>query len=605
MWVGYDNWNWEFWCQDGLLCCGVGWFCCIGFVLCFIYCLIGILIMSYNVFVKDMLFVLKEFVGIDVVVQLLGFEDVGYDMVQVVFDEFVKFCGEVLVLLNVEGDCNLSSWKDGVVIVMLGFGEVFCQFVEGGWQGLQYLVEYDGQGLLKLIVMLCIEMLNVLNLLFVLCLLFIDGVIEVLLMVGIDEQKQCYVLKLILGEWIGMMNLIELQVGFDFVLVCLCVELQGDGIYKVFGIKIFIMWGEYDMVDNIVYLVFVCMLNVLEGVKGILLFIVLKFMVNDDGLFGVCNDVYCVLIEYKFGIKVSLMVVLQYGDYGGVIGYLVGEENCGFEYMFIMMNVVCFGVGMQGIGVVDCVYQKVVEFVKECVQSCLVDGLVRQLVMIIYYLDVCWMLGMMCVLIEGVWVLVYVVVVYSDIVYCYLDEVMCVCYQVIYEYLVLVVKGWSMEMVNDVVSLGVQVYGGMGFIEEMGVVQYYCDVWILVIYEGMMVIQVNDLVGCKMLCDGGVVVKVLFVEIGDMVMVFGKLDGVVVVLMKVQLEKGVCLLVVVVDYVFVNVKQDLNVVFVGSVLYLKLVGVVLCGWQMVCVLVVVYVNCVSDLVFFDVKIVIV
>ncbi|KVO35312.1 acyl-CoA dehydrogenase [Burkholderia ubonensis] len=549
-----------------------------------------------------MLFVLKELAGIDAVAQLPGFEDAGFDTAQAVLDESAKFCGEVLAPLNVDGDRDPSSWKDGVVSATPGFKDAFRQFVEGGWQGLQHPAEYDGQGLPKLIATPCIEMLNAANLSFALCPLLTDGAIEALLTAGTDEQKQRYVPKLISGEWTGTMNLTEPQAGSDLALVRSRAEPQGDGSYKVFGTKIFITWGEHDMAENIVHLVLARTPSAPEGVKGISLFIVPKFLVNDDGSLGARNDVHCVSIEHKLGIKASPTAVLQYGDHGGAIGYLVGEENRGLEYMFIMMNAARFGVGMQGIGVADRAYQKAAAFAKERVQSRPVDGSAKQSVAIIQHPDVRRMLGTMRALTEGARALAYVAAAHSDMAHRHPDEATRARHQAIYEYLVPVVKGWSTEMVNDVASLGVQVHGGMGFIEETGAAQYYRDARILAIYEGTTAIQANDLVGRKTVRDGGAVAKALLGEIGQTVDALAKLDGAAAATMKAQLEKGARSLSAVVDYVVANTKQDPNAVFAGSVPYLKLAGVVLCGWQMARALVVAQANRANDPSFYDAKI---
>ncbi|RQR44859.1 acyl-CoA dehydrogenase [Burkholderia sp. Bp9126] len=549
-----------------------------------------------------MLFVLKELAGIDAVAQLPGFEDAGFDTAQAVLDESAKFCGEVLAPLNVDGDRNPSSLKDGVVTATPGFKEAFRQFVEGGWQGLQHPAEYDGQGLPKLIATPCIEMLNAANLSFALCPLLTDGAIEALLTAGTEAQKQRYVPKLISGEWTGTMNLTEPQAGSDLALVRSRAEPQGDGSYKVFGTKIFITWGEHDMADNIVHLVLARTPNAPEGVKGISLFIVPKFLVDEDGSLGARNDVHCVSIEHKLGIKASPTAVLQYGDHGGATGYLVGEENRGLEYMFIMMNAARFGVGMQGIGVADRAYRKAAEYAKERVQSRPVDGSAKESVTIIHHPDVRRMLGTMRALTEGARALSYVAAAHSDVAHRHSDEATRARHQAIYEYLVPVVKGWSTEMVNDVASLGVQVHGGMGFIEETGAAQYYRDARILAIYEGTTAIQANDLVGRKTVRDGGAVAKALIGEIGQTVDALGKLDGAAAASMKAQLEQGARALSAVVDYVVANTKRDPNAVFAGSVPYLKLAGVVLCGWQMGRALVAAQANRASDPAFHDAKI---
>ncbi|MEX3846433.1 acyl-CoA dehydrogenase [Paraburkholderia sp. BR10882] len=558
--------------------------------------------MSYNAPVKDMLFVLKELAGIDAVATLPGFEDAGFDTAQAVLDECAKLSGEVIAPLNVEGDRVPSSWRDGEVTATPGFAGAFRQYVEGGWQGLQHPTEFGGQALPKLIATPCIEMLNAANLSFALCPLLTDGAIEALLTAGSDELKARYVPKLISGDWTGTMNLTEPQAGSDLALVRSRAEPQGDGTYKVFGTKIFITWGEHDMAENIVHLVLARTPNAPEGVKGISLFVVPKFLVNDDGSPGARNDVHCVSIEHKLGIKASPTAVLQYGDHGGAIGYLVGEENRGLEYMFIMMNAARFGVGMQGVGVAESAYQKAVAYAKERVQSRPVDGSLKQSATIIHHPDVRRMLGSMRAMTEGARALAYVAAAYSDHAHYHADPEVRARNLAIYEFLVPIVKGWSTEMVNEVTSLGVQVHGGMGFIEETGAAQYYRDARILAIYEGTTAIQANDLVGRKTVRDGGAVAKALLGEIYRTAEELGRAGGAAAASMREQLEKGARALANVVDYVVANVKRDANAVFAGSVPYLKLAGIVLCGWQMARALLVAQRELANDAGFYGAKI---
>ncbi|HEV3105376.1 MAG TPA: acyl-CoA dehydrogenase family protein, partial [Trinickia sp.] len=325
--------------------------------------------MSYTAPIKDMLFVMKELANLDKVGALPGFEEATPETARAVLDESAKLCSEVLAPLNVEGDRHPSVWKDGAVTATPGFKQAFRQFAEGGWQGVQHPVEYEGQGLPKLIGTPCVEMLNAANLSFALCPLLTDGTIEALLTAGSEAQKERYVPKLLSGVWTGTMNLTEPQAGSDLALVRTRAERQGDGSYRLFGTKIFITWGEHDMAENIVHLVLARTPDAPEGVKGISLFIVPKFLVNDDGSLGARNDVHCVSIEHKLGIKASPTTVLQFGDHGGAIGHLVGEENRGLEYMFIMMNAARFAVGLQGVAIADRAYQKAVAYAKERVQS--------------------------------------------------------------------------------------------------------------------------------------------------------------------------------------------------------------------------------------------
>ncbi|MDR6492162.1 alkylation response protein AidB-like acyl-CoA dehydrogenase [Paraburkholderia terricola] len=536
--------------------------------------------MSYTAPIKDMLFVMKELAGLEEIATLPGFEDANLDTAQAVLEESAKLCGEVLAPLNVEGDRNPSSWKDGAVTATPGFKDAFRQFAEGGWQGVQHPVDYEGQGLPKLIATPCVEMLNASNLSFALCPLLTDGAIEALLTAGTEAQKQTYVPKLISGEWTGTMNLTEPQAGSDLALVRTRAEPQGDGSFKLFGTKIFITWGEHDMAKNIAHLVLARTPDAPEGVKGISLFIVPKFLVNEDGSLGERNDVHCVSIEHKLGIKASPTAVLQFGDHGGAIGHLIGEENRGLEYMFIMMNAARFAVGMQGVAVSDRAYQKAAAYAKDRVQSRPVDGSAKQPVAIIQHPDVRRMLATMRGLTEASRALAYVAAAHCDIAHRHPDEGTRAEHQAIYEFLVPIVKGWSTELSIDVASLGVQVHGGMGFIEETGAAQYYRDARILPIYEGTTAIQANDLIGRKTVRDGGKVAKSLLAGIAGTVEALGSQQGAAFDSMKTYLAQGHRSLSAVVDFVVANTKGDPNAVFAGSVPYLKLAGIVLGGWQM-------------------------
>ncbi|MEO7057153.1 MAG: acyl-CoA dehydrogenase family protein, partial [Caldimonas sp.] len=274
--------------------------------------------MSYIAPVKDMLFCMKELAGLESVTKLPGFEDAGLDTAEAVLAECARFSQEVLAPLNREGDVHPSTWKDGVVTTTTGFKDAFHQFGEGGWQGLQHPTRFGGQGLPKTIGAACIEMINSANLSFALCPLLTDGAIEALLTAGTAEQQEAFIPKMISGEWTGTMNLTEPQAGSDLALVRTRAEPLGDGRYRIFGTKIYITYGEHDMADNIVHLVLARVVGAPEGVKGISLFLVPKFLVGADGTLGPRNDAWCVSIEHKLGIKASPTAVLQFGDKGGV-----------------------------------------------------------------------------------------------------------------------------------------------------------------------------------------------------------------------------------------------------------------------------------------------
>ncbi|SOY57930.1 putative ACYL-COA DEHYDROGENASE OXIDOREDUCTASE [Cupriavidus taiwanensis] len=535
--------------------------------------------MTYRAPIKDMLFVMNELAGLEAISQLPGFEEATPETAEAVLDEAAKFNEQVVAPLNRAGDLDPSSWKDGVVATTPGFKEAFRQFGEGGWQGVLHPQEFGGQGLPKVIATACNEMLNSANLSFALCPLLTDGAIEALLTAGSDDQKATFLPRLISGEWTGTMNLTEPQAGSDLAAVRTRAEPQGDGTYKVFGTKIFITYGEHDMAQNIVHLVLARTPEAPEGVKGISLFIVPKFLVNADGSTGARNDVHCVSIEHKLGIKASPTAVLQFGDHGGAIGTLVGEENRGLEYMFIMMNSARFSVGMQGIAVSERAYQHAVAYARERVQSRPVDGSAREAVTIIHHPDVKRMLMTMRALTEGARAVAYVAAAASDAAHQHPDEAVRRQSQAFYEFMVPVVKGWSTELSIDVTSLGVQVHGGMGFIEETGAAQYYRDARILPIYEGTTAIQANDLVGRKTVRDGGAVARAICAQIAETEAALGRHGGTAFTAVQAQLARGRAALEAVVEFVVANAKSAPNAVFAGSVPYLKLCGIVFSGWQ--------------------------
>lgn len=536
--------------------------------------------MTYRAPVKDMLFCMQELAGLEQVAKIPGFEEAGIETAQAVLEESARLNEEVIAPLNVEGDRNPSFWKDGQVTTTPGFKEAFRQFAEGGWQGLQHPAEFGGQGLPKTIGAACIEMINSANLSFALCPLLTDGAIEALLTAGSPEQQAQYLPKMISGEWTGTMNLTEPQAGSDLALVRTRAEPQPDGTYKIFGTKIFITYGEHDMADNIVHLVLARVQGAPEGVKGISLFIVPKFMVNADGSLGARNDAHCVSIEHKLGIKASPTAVLQFGDHGGAVGYLIGQENRGLEYMFIMMNAARYAVGIQGIAVAERAYQKAVAYARERIQSRPVDGSLPGSGPIIHHPDVRRMLMTMRAYVEGCRAMAIVAGAAYDAAHNHPDAEVRKQNQAFYEFMVPLVKGYSTEMSLEVTSLGVQVHGGMGFIEETGAAQYYRDAKILTIYEGTTAIQANDLVGRKTARDGGQTAKAIARQIEATEAALAKRDSVAARVMLKRLAAAREAFVQVVDFVAGNTKASPNAVFAGSVPYLMLAGNVMAGWQM-------------------------
>ncbi len=536
--------------------------------------------MTYRAPVKDMLFCMRDLAGLDEVAKLPGFEDAGTDTAQAVLEECAKLNETVIAPLNWEGDRNPSSFRDGAVTTTPGFREAFRQYAEGGWQGLQHPPEFGGQGLPKLIGSACIEISNSANMSFALCPLLTDGAIEALLTAGSAEQQQLYIPKMISGEWTGTMNLTEPQAGSDLALVRTRAEPQPDGAYKLFGTKIFITYGEHDLAGNIVHLVLGRVTGAPEGVKGISLFIVPKFLVNADGSLGARNDVHCVSIEHKLGIKASPTAVLQFGDHGGAVGYLVGEENRGLEYMFIMMNAARYAVGIQGIAVAERAYQKAVAYARDRVQSRPVDGSRPGAAPIIHHPDVQRMLLTMRALAEGCRAMAAVAAAAYDLAHAHPDEATRSQNRAIYEFLVPLHKGYATEVALEAASLGIQVHGGMGYIEETGAAQYLRDAKILTIYEGTTAIQANDLVGRKTLRDGGRTARAIAarIEATEAELAASGSEAATVVAKRLNAARRA--FVDVVDFVLAQGKGNPNAVFAGSVPYLMLGGNLVAGWQM-------------------------
>jgi len=545
--------------------------------------------MSYQAPVKDMLFTIRELAGLAHVRQLPGFEDATDDTVEAVLHEAARFNGEVLAPLNWTGDLRPSSVADGVVTTTPGFAQAFRAFAEAGWQGVQHPVAFGGQGLPKVVATACTEMLNSANLSFALCPLLTDGAIEALLTAGTDAQQRLFIPRMISGEWTGTMNLTEPQAGSDLAQVRTRAEPQGDGSYRVFGQKIYITFGEHDMADNIVHLVLARVPGAPEGVKGISLFIVPKVMVDADGRAGARNDVYCTSLEHKLGIKASPTAVLLYGDgqfpvagaggqaRPGAIGWLVGEENRGLEYMFVMMNAARFAVGMQGVAIAERAYQKAVQYARDRVQSRAVEGSPGP-VAIIGHPDVRRMLMTMRALTEGARSLGYVAAAAYDAAHASPDPDTRRANQAFYEFLVPIVKGFATEMSLEVTSLGVQVHGGMGFIEETGAAQYYRDARILTIYEGTTAIQANDLIGRKTVRDGGRTAQGVIERVRGTVAELpadGHLGAV-----RARLAEGADAMAEAVGHLAAQGKGDLRATYAGSVPYLMLCGTVLAGWQL-------------------------
>ena len=525
---------------------------------------------------KDIRFAMQSLAGLDQVVALPGYEEASPDVVDAILEEAARFSGEVLSPLNRVGDTNGAKWKDTVVTTSPGWKEAYGQFVENGWNGLGCDPEFGGQGLPNLISTAVSEMWKAANHAFSLCPMLTQGAIEALMIAGTDAQKAAYLPKLVSGEWTGTMNLTEPSAGSDLAAVRSRAEPVGDGTFKVFGQKIFITYGEHDMTDNIIHLVLARTPNAPEGVKGISLFVVPKYLLNADGTPGPRNDVYCVSIEHKLGIHGSPTAVLAFGDNGGAIGTLVGEENRGLEYMFIMMNAARFNVGLEGLGDAERAYQRAVAYARDRIQGTEVGVKGGPKVPIIKHPDVRRMLMSMRSRIEAMRAIAYVTAAAQDNAHANPDESQRKQAQAFADLMIPVVKGWSTESAVDIASLGVQVHGGMGFIEETGAAQHLRDARITTIYEGTTAIQANDLIGRKIAREKGATILAL---IAEMRAAAAELDADLAPLGARQLaaieslEKAVA-------WIVANFAADPKAAHAAAVPFLHLFAITAGGWQM-------------------------
>jgi len=535
---------------------------------------------SYNAPIRDMQFVMRELADLDAVAALPGCEDAAADVVDAILEEAGKFAGGVLAPLNWTGDQEGARWDNGVVHTATGWKEAYKQFAEAGWTALAGDPEFGGQGLPKLVSTAVMEMWKSANMAFSLCPMLTTGAIESIKLRGSDEQKAAFLPKMVSGEWTGTMNLTEPQAGSDLAAVRTRAVPEGDGTYKIFGQKIFITYGEHDMTDNIIHLVLARLPDAPEGVKGISLFVVPKFLLNADGTPGERNDVHCVSIEHKLGIHASPTAVLAFGDKGGAIGTLIGEANRGLEYMFIMMNEARFAVGMEGLALSERAYQLALAYAKERVQGTEAGVRGGPKVSILHHSDVRRLLMNMKSTTEAMRALAYVVGSATDMAHHHPDEAVRSRNQAFVDLMIPVVKGWCTENSIAVTSDGVQVHGGMGFIEETGAAQHFRDSRITSIYEGTTAIQANDLIGRKIARENGLTVLALVAEMRKVEAQLAEAAGDEFTAIRKSLSAGITAVEEAVAYIVATYGKDIKAASVGSVPFLKLLGIVAGGWQM-------------------------
>jgi alkylation response protein AidB-like acyl-CoA dehydrogenase len=463
----------------------------------------------YKVPQKELAFIFDEIINYSEICSLPGFEEASRDMVDVVLPEAAKFFEDVVAPTNHETDKHPAFLKDGEVVTSPGLDPIYRQMVEAGWCCLNGDSNYGGAGFPSVVDLAVQEMLQTANCGFSLLPMLTRGVVHALNQYGTDEQKQTYLGNLISGAWSGTMNLTEPQAGSDLSAVKTKAILNGDH-YLISGQKIYITWGDHSCADNIIHLVLARRPDAPEGNQGISLFLVPKFLVNADGSLGERNDVKPVGVEHKLGIHSSPTCTLAFGDDGGAVGYLVGEENKGLQCMFTMMNNARLSVGHQGVALGERAYQQAVAYATDRVQG-RASG-VEGRAAIIHHADVKRMLMQMRALTEGGRAMSYYAIAAEDRSSHHPDEQVRASSAQMVELLTPLVKGWCTEVAMESTSLGVQVHGGMGFIEETGAAQHMRDARILPIYEGTNGIQALDFIGRKCLRDGGEAVKVLLAD---------------------------------------------------------------------------------------------
>src|SRR5690242_1074082 len=533
--------------------------------------------MTYTAPLADMRFALREVAGLDKVALLPGYEHATDDTIDAVLEEAARLAGTGLAPLNREGDKAGARLENGVVRIAPGFTEIYKEFVQGGWNSLPFDPEFGGQGMPWLLATTVQEMWQAANMGFGLVLLLNQGAIDAIHHHGSPQQKATYLPKMISGEWTGTMNLTEPQAGSDLAQLK-SRAVKKDDHYLISGQKIFITYGEHDLTENIVHLVLARTPDAPPGVRGISLFIVPKFLPTDDGKPGKRNDLRCVSLEHKLGIHASPTCVMSFGDDGGAVGYLVGEEGRGLSYMFTMMNNARLSVGIQGLAIAERAYQQAAAFAKTRVQSKDDGNAQPQPVSIVHHADVRRMLMSMRAQIEAMRALGYYTAAGIDGALRHPDKDAARKTQDRVDLLIPIVKAWFTDLGNEIASTGVQIHGGMGFIEETGAAQHLRDARILPIYEGTNGIQARDLVGRKVTKDGGETMLGLVAEMRALAAELKTAPGDDLAAICAGVAAGADALEDATIWVAQTARAELTNALAGSVPFLRLAGTALGGW---------------------------
>jgi len=473
--------------------------------------------MAYEAPVEDILFALKSAADVPQLIESGVYDGLDEDTLRAIVEEAGKFGADVLDPLNRIGDATGATLTDGQVMTSAGFAEAYAKFCEGGWNALTGPESHGGQDLPAIVASATTEIWNASNLAFALCPLLTVGAIDALMAHGSKDLIETYLAKMVSGEWPGTMNLTEPHAGSDVGALRTRAEPQGDGTYKLYGTKTFITYGDHDFSENIVHMVLARLADAPEGTRGISLFLVPKVLVNPDGTLGARNDVVTANVEHKLGIHGSPTCTLKYGENDGAIGYLVGEENRGLNVMFIMMNAARLGVGLQGVAIADRATQRAVEYANERTQGRGPKAKRGEMSPIIEHADIRRTILTMKSMTQAARMICLVTARELDLAERGTTKEARLQGEMRGALLTPVAKAFSTDIGVEVASMGIQVHGGMGFMEETGAAQYYRDARILPIYEGTNGIQAIDLVTRKLPLDDGAVIAAYLDELAETV----------------------------------------------------------------------------------------
>lgn len=541
---------------------------------------------NYKAPLRDMQFVIHELVSSPPLQALPLYRECETDLTDAVLEEAARFAEDILSPLNRVGDLEGARWqigpdKKGEVLSAPGFADAYKKFSEAGWMALPCPREFGGQGLPRLLASAVSEMCKSANLSFSHVITLTHGAIEALMIAGSPEQKATYLPKLVSGEWTGTMNITEPQAGSDLAAITTRAQPQADGSYRLSGQKIFITYGDHDMAANIIHLVLARTPQAPPGIKGLSLFLVPKFVLDQDGAPGRRNDVYCTSIEHKLGVRASPTTTLVHGEHGGSTGYLIGELGSGLEIMFIMMNSARLSIGTESLGVAQRAWQMASSYARERIQGTDATDKKGSPIPIVRHPDVRRLLMTQRSHTEAIRAFAYSVAALQDIAHHAADQGDREAALRRIELLTPILKGWASESAVDLSSMALQVFGGMGFIEETGVAQCMRDVRITTIYEGATAIQAADFAARKIARDGGIALAELIVEMRlDQASLSQSADSVLRA-MAIRLEASLDNFEAAGAEVLNKMRCHPNAGLVVAEPLLRLAGTAIGGWQMI------------------------